>query len=185
MYYAVIHRPEIDTSEIQAIRLKYGPTYKLIEPHVALVFPLSESEVEIDVLKQHVAKMAKDQRSFAVHLGELELSWDQWLFLTPTKGKYDFDSLHDQLYDGLLRPFLRADIPYVPHIGLGQFKAEDSDYSLKDPKAVPLNEELYKRARAEIDKQNLVYDCTVKTIEIVSISDDFTHSETVERFTLS
>ena len=39
--------------------------------------------------------------------------------LVPEEGAREIEALHDRLYDGILRPHLRADIPFEPHITVG------------------------------------------------------------------
>lgn len=41
------------------------------------------------------------------------------MFLLPEEGRQELLAVHDQLYDGLLRPHLRTDIPFVPHVTVG------------------------------------------------------------------
>jgi hypothetical protein len=37
----------------------------------------------------------------------------------PDEGYSEIVKLHDKLYDGPLAPELRLDIPFIPHIGIG------------------------------------------------------------------
>ena len=41
-----------------------------------------------------------------------------YVFLVPDNGYGELSKLHDKLYRGPLAPYLRLDIPYVPHIGV-------------------------------------------------------------------
>ena len=83
MYHAVIHRPTVDTADISEIREKYDPTHGLVDPHVTLVFPVCETALSLDALRAHVESVASRTPAFAATLSELEMSWDQWLFLGP------------------------------------------------------------------------------------------------------
>jgi 2'-5' RNA ligase len=38
------------------------------------------------------------------------------VFLVPDEGRGEIATLHDQLYQGVLRPHLRTDIPFTPHM---------------------------------------------------------------------
>jgi hypothetical protein len=40
-------------------------------------------------------------------------------FLVPERGYAAIAMLHDRLYSGAFREFLRLDIDYIPHIGVG------------------------------------------------------------------
>ncbi|MEX0917876.1 MAG: 2'-5' RNA ligase family protein [Candidatus Paceibacterota bacterium] len=184
MFYAIIHRPETDISVIQEVAKKYDPTFELVGPHVTLVFPFSAEGVDEHALTTHIQSVAGGLQPFQARFNELELSWDQWLFLTPTLGKEALTQLHDDLYVGMLQQFLRSDIPFVPHIALGHFAVADSEYQLKDPTAVPLDEERYITARAEIEalKLDLVYEVT--TTELISVTDDFSQTSSIATFQL-
>jgi 2'-5' RNA ligase len=83
MYYAVIQRPEIDTTDILKISKKYDPTFGVVGPHITLLFPVSSKSINEDTVEKHVKKVAQETSSFRVHMVDLELAWDQWLFLTP------------------------------------------------------------------------------------------------------
>src|SRR5206468_8816587 len=41
------------------------------------------------------------------------------VFLLPDEGRQELLAVHDQLYEGLLRPHLRADIPFMAHVTVG------------------------------------------------------------------
>jgi 2'-5' RNA ligase len=186
MYYAVIQRPEIDISKIAEVCRKYNPTAGVVGPHVTLVFPVSADKISEDSITQDVANVAARTTPFVAHMALLELSWDQWLFLTPPagEGREEYVTLHDALYAGELHPFLRTDIPFAPHITLGHFAADDSNYNSKDPQAVPLSSEKYEAARAEIEKLNLDFTYASSAIELIAVSDDFTESHSLARFAL-
>lgn len=53
-------------------------------------------------------------------------------------------ALHDKLYTGILAPFFRKDLGYIPHIGIGLFVAENSDYKVTDPTLQILKVRSYK-----------------------------------------
>jgi 2'-5' RNA ligase len=38
------------------------------------------------------------------------------VFLVPDEGREELTALHDRLYQGVLAPLLRRDLPFVPHI---------------------------------------------------------------------
>ena len=42
-----------------------------------------------------------------------------YVFLVPDEGYSRISLLHDQLYTGLLQPFLRLDLPFTPHMTIG------------------------------------------------------------------
>lgn len=185
MFYAIIHRPKIDTNKIKEVSRKYDPHFGLVDPHVTLVFPFKSEGLDREGLIAHLRQVVNDTKSFNVRLNELGLAWDQWLFLIPSLGNLEFRELHDRLYDGLLASFLRSDIEYVPHLALGHFAAPGSEYDLKDPTAVPLDAAKYDAGRAEIESYHFDFGYVADDIDLISIDDDFTKTEILETFKFS
>ncbi len=101
MIYALVHYPAIDTEEIDRLRKRYDPQCDLIRPHLTLIFPLPESVGEAELVS-HVEEVLQGRKLFALHLHELEISRDGYLFLTPTEGRDEFVRLHEDLYEGFL-----------------------------------------------------------------------------------
>jgi hypothetical protein len=50
MVFALVYYPNIDTISINQLRRKYDPQVDLIAPHITLMFPLSESIGEKDLI---------------------------------------------------------------------------------------------------------------------------------------
>ena len=119
MLYALVFRPKIDTSKIDKFRLKYDPHIDLIQPHIALVFPIGDKNIDKVALEKHIKDVLKDEKSFKIHLHGLDKSWDHWLNLILKEGNEEVIKLHDKLYTGVLSQFFRKDLGYIPHIGIG------------------------------------------------------------------
>jgi len=109
--------PEIyNLDAIQAIRTKYDPLAQNIRPHISLVFPF-ELDVSDEKLSTHVKNILKGSKDFPTTFDRLGSDNSGYLWLEANYGKDNFIKLHDKLYaDELFQPFLRKDIPYVPHI---------------------------------------------------------------------
>lgn len=106
--------------KIQSVREQYDPLAQNIAPHISLVFPFS-SELSDDSLFQKVAPKLQTIKSFPVTFDRLGSDDKGYVWLEAHHGKERLIKLHDLLYtDEALIPFLRSDIPYVPHITLGQ-----------------------------------------------------------------
>lgn len=109
--------------EIQEIRTKYDPLAQNIAPHISLVFPFA-SEMSNEELFQKVTAKLTGIKSFPVTFDHLGSDDNGYIWLEAHHGKDRLIKLHDLLYsDESLEPFLRSDIPYVPHITLGQVPA--------------------------------------------------------------
>jgi 2'-5' RNA ligase len=54
------------------------------------------------------------------------------VLLVPDEGYAGISLLHHKLYTGILEPFLRLDVPFVPHITIGTMKDRSVAKSLCD-----------------------------------------------------
>ena len=155
MRYAVVIYPELeDASKIQELRRKNDPYFDVIGPHITLVFPFPE--MDRDVVVNHVTKILRDLNPFNIRLKGLTKSFDSWLYLIIEQGNEKVIDLHDRLYSGILEKYLRTDIPYIPHVGLGLFKT-DEEYRVAERKARALN---------------LAFECSIRSISIIHLDDD-------------
>jgi 2'-5' RNA ligase len=125
MAFVVISYPSIseeDYSWIQGIRYQYDSQYQLIAPHFTFVFPCSLQNPE-DLI-EHVRKKTQKVKPKPFIIRQIitvkdNLSGQCHLFLVPHEGLEAFTRLHDNLYTGLLAVKLRQDIPFIPHITIG------------------------------------------------------------------
>ena len=156
MFYALVHYLDIDTSRINRLRKRYDPQVTLIEPHITIVFPVPESVGE-EQLVSHVDRVLRGWRSFPIRLKGLLQSLDNYLFLLLADGTLDIIRLHDELYTELLSPYLRKDIPFVPHVTLGAFGE---------------NAVLCRQALSEAEPMDLDYQSRVDRLDLVKINDD-------------
>lgn len=114
---------EDDLAWIQSLRAAHDERYfRLVDPHFTFVFPVAGMDER--PFKAHVSERVGGFRriDFALrsaltvqdHTGEF---WH--LFLVPDEGFSEIVKLHDRLYTGPLAEHLRLDIPFIPHIGIG------------------------------------------------------------------
>lgn len=174
MYYCVVHYPNIDSTKIELLRQKYDPTANHIKAHLTLVFPVKADSVNAEELTSHVKEIASKSMAFPMKLIGFEKSWDNWLFLGVEEGKGKIVTLHDNLYSGILEPHWRKDLPFSPHLSLGQFNQEGSTYSLKNPEAVAFDSEAYEKALKEAKEAGLTYETTVDRLTLIKLNDDLT-----------
>lgn len=119
---AFVQAPAEQLQWVQAIRAAHDPRASAIEPHYTLLFGLAE--VPIREYLAHVAMIAGatspiDFVCRRVELTVIEPEHRAFLYLVPDEGRSDLAALHHRLYTGPLRPFLRLDLPYLPHITIG------------------------------------------------------------------
>lgn len=169
MLYALVYYTALDNPEIAEFRKKYDPWCSHVKDHITLVFPVPAT-IGLDRMKEHVSTVLKNWSPFNIRINKLEKSWDHFLFLTLDEGRGKVIRLHNDLYRGILEPYRREDIQYVPHIGLGMFAK--GDYDPLNPKKLPLNEELY--SQALLEAYRLDVNCTriVDKLFLVGVEDD-------------
>ena len=172
MYYALVYYPHIKHKGFQSFRHKYEPYSELLPEHVPFIYPVPDI-IGREKLEKHIKKVLSSWKPFDVHFCTLEKTWDHWLYLGVKEGYHSVVKLHDKLYEGILSPYLRKDLPFNPHIGLGLFSKEAYDFN--NPTAqLSLDEKKYNRARKEFEEMNFDLWCTVNKLSLVKINSDFT-----------
>jgi hypothetical protein len=152
MFHVSVYYPKFDakTEEgIEVFRGKYDPFVGSWKPHIPFMFPVACSEVGEEKLTAHIETVLRNWKPFPVHIEGFRKSWDHWLFLLLKEGNEEATALHDELYTGILSPYLRRDIEYIPHIGIGLFVRKDAGYNVLDPKKVDFDARLYSQALEE------------------------------------
>lgn len=170
MFYSLVNYPGINTSEIDKFREKYDSYHKLIGAHISIIFPVSDSIGE-KALVDHIESTIQKWKPFQIHMKGLKKSWDHWLFLLIQEGNKEIIKLHDELYTGILAPFLRKDIEFIPHIAIGLFA--DNSYDLRDPKKASFDKAKYERALLKAESLNLDYKTVIDKLALVKVNDDF------------
>jgi hypothetical protein len=172
MYFALVYYPRIEHEGFQAFRSEYEPYSELLPEHVTFVFPTPE-DIGWERLDEHIISVLSTWEPFKVHFCRLEKTWDHWLYLGAGEGHDLVVKLHDQLYEGILRPYLRKDLPFYPHIVLGLFSLEN--YNMNNPTAkLTLDAAKYKRARKEFEDMRFDFWCTIDRFTLLNIDSQFT-----------
>jgi 2'-5' RNA ligase len=174
-YYAVVaHLPSLPEEPIRSFRRAYDPTVDLVGPHLTLVFPVPAA-VGREAFCAHVRGLVSRRPSFDIRLRGLEKSWDHWLFLLVEEGREEVVALHDALYTGILRPYLRTDPPYVPHVGLGLFADERALDDLLELRPRALDRARFEGALREVESMDLDHRCRIDRVRISGLDQQFTH----------
>ncbi|WP_461225922.1 2'-5' RNA ligase family protein [Lacticaseibacillus suihuaensis] len=102
---------------VTAVRRRYDPLAENIRPHVSLVFPFDSPAPDSSIVAA-VAAAAATTPAF----DRLGGDWaNGYFWLAAGAGATALTALHDRLYQTpLFRDFLRSNLPYRPHITLGQ-----------------------------------------------------------------
>lgn len=126
MSFVVVGYPEFsdaDSEYIQGVREKYDVRlFKVVKPHVTFVFPTEKLSAK--ELTEHVAAKAKDFTIINILFDSVKTVEDHsktytHAFLIPSNGYAAIEQLHEALYTGELLSELRSDIPFTPHLGIG------------------------------------------------------------------
>lgn len=167
-FYALVYFLKSHSEAIDELRKKYDPMVDIIKPHVTIVFPISENEITEDVLIEHIQNQVKNFRSFLLQFSGLKCSWDDYLFLVTKDGTKNMEKMHDDIYKGILAPFLRHDISFSPHVTLGVFQQK---------------QEQYIRAEKEAKQQNFSFTETIDHVSLIKGNGIF-QPETIQKFLL-
>lgn len=149
-----------DLAWIQNVRAEHDRLYyNVAAPHFTIIFPISNLDQESFVthVMEHVRETAAIQFVLrcAVVVKDV-LSEYMHVFLVPDEGFSDIVKVHDRLYSGSAAPHLRLDIPYLPHIGIGN----------------SLDPLICKRLVDELNASDFQIRGEIKTLDIVSYEED-------------
>lgn len=181
MYYAVVYFPRLDDERITVFRHDYDPFFELIDEHLTLVFPIPD-EINLATIIKRIREVFSRWDPFEIRFGGLEKSWDYWLFLLVNEGNDQIVQLHDDLYDGVLKPFLRAELQYVPHIALGLFANED--YDPLNPTSVDYNQVRFKEAFTRAQELDLDYRRTIDALTLIGVNSSLSNIQKLKEFSL-
>ncbi|EHL98365.1 hypothetical protein HMPREF9103_01605 [Lentilactobacillus parafarraginis F0439] len=125
MMRSILIFPKLKNIElIQDVRKEIDPLYPHIRPHISLVFPFDSAAPDhdlIDQLSTTLASFPSFDATFSRVTGDPRSGY---IWLAANKGRAEIQSIHDQLYSNpLLAPFKRNDLPYIPHITIGQVQS--------------------------------------------------------------
>ena len=112
-----------DWAWVQVLRARHDARYSgVVDPHFTLVFPVHG--LVSDTFVAHVERQAKGIEPIWFVLRQAVIEKDTFsaythVFLVPDEGYAAIVALHDRLYTGVLAAEQRTDIPFIPHIGVG------------------------------------------------------------------
>lgn len=180
MYYGLVYFPQIGIEQINKLRQKYDPTYNLIAPHLPILFPVPALLGTERIIK-HIESILKNWRSFEIHLSGFKKSWDHWLLLTIKNGNDEIKKLSVEIYSGFLSEYQRKDIEFIPHISLGLFTTNISNYDLKNPEKLTFDENKFKEALLEAESMQLDFKCLLDNLDFIVLNNDFTEIHTLKK----
>lgn len=168
-HYAVVFFPKIDIKELQTFRKKYDPLWNILNPHITLMFPFDNFGKEEII--NHLQYVASKTKVFQININDFMKSFDDYFFLIVTEGKEKIYELHDELYTKAFLPYLRTDIPFIPHMTIGLFRTKDNQFQ----------EALYNEALAEAKKMNFDFTCMFSEMSLIQ-GDGLTPAKVIKIF---
>lgn len=159
MALLAIAYPELKTKDfdwIQSIRARYDLLYyEIIKPHFTLVYPLSKTGQadfanHVRSVAQGTAKIPFVARCATVIYSSLNDLWH--IFLVPDEGFSQIVKLHDSLYTDILANELKLQLPFIPHITLGNSE----------------NPQVSKSAVDKLNSQDFAIDGLISSVDIIS-----------------
>jgi 2'-5' RNA ligase superfamily len=170
MYYTLVSFPKADMTAIDQLRRKYDPTVDLIEPHLAVVFPVPESLGERELV-DHCTAVLQGWRPFQAAAGPLVKTPDHWLLLALSQGASVVTRLYRDLNSGFLSDYARPDL-FQPHIGLGQFVKAGRSFDWHNPSEADLDEDRYAQALREAKELALEISWVIDSLDLVELPDE-------------
>jgi len=137
-HIAVVGFPELSAEDqewIERIRASHDPHAGRLPVHVTFVFPCVAAP-RLAVAEMNAAAAASGP--FAFRVAGVEAVADETgagahVFLVPDdRACAAITSLHDRLYEAALRPHLRTDIPFIPHLTVAAAADVDACRTLAD-----------------------------------------------------
>jgi 2'-5' RNA ligase len=118
--YAVAWFPAFEElARVEAFRRRHDPMAALIPAHVSLVFPFPTALKGLQV-ETHVKRVVSRWPPLPVSFRGARIHANEFLFLAAARGATSVVALHDKLYTRSIRPHLRRDLAYEPHITIAR-----------------------------------------------------------------
>jgi len=149
---------EADLRWIESFRARHDPQASRIGAHFTLIFP---AELTAEPAGEHVSAILQGARSIPFVLRRAEpvpdaIAGGSHVFLVPDEGRDEIVVLHDQLYGGLLRPFLRPDMPFLPHITVGGAATFEQCQRLAD----------------ELNREHLAVPGVIERVDLIEVTNE-------------
>ncbi|HEX9392460.1 MAG TPA: 2'-5' RNA ligase family protein [Usitatibacteraceae bacterium] len=116
---AIVWFPQFEDVAIDTFRGRHDPLASQIDAHVALVFPFP-CNLSVMQLASHTRRIVAKWPHLPVVFRDVESLLDEFILLMARERSEALIALHDALYSGVLKDFLRKEMQYVPHITIAR-----------------------------------------------------------------
>lgn len=106
-------------NKIDAFRARHDPLATRIGAHVTLVFPFPTNLTSTQ-LASHIKRIVGNWPPLPVSFRDIDSLQDEFCIQVVRDKSEAVTALHDKLYSGILKPHLRVEMEYRPHIMLGR-----------------------------------------------------------------
>jgi 2'-5' RNA ligase len=114
--------PNGETDLVENFRRVWDPLSRAVPAHITVAYPF-EDEDDASELKTRLERVAANLEPFRVQLADPVVMDKEYLFLMVRQGGEQVRSLHERVYDDVLR--LPRPGRFVPHMTVG--RQEDAD----------------------------------------------------------
>lgn len=165
-FLAAVSYPELSLADklwIDAYRKQHDDYYNLIDVHISFIFPIEYFDPQLFITEMEKQVEGTKEIPFIVRCATRnnDLTSDYWhVLLVPDEGFSDIVKLHDKLYSGLLAPFERLDLDFVPHLGIGNTKKPGE----------------CKRLVCEINSMNILIKGVINKIQLIKHENGIIHT---------
>ena len=121
----IVWFPIFDDGKIDTIHQQHEPLAAHIGAHVALVFPFPCS-LSVMQLASHTRRTVAKWPHLPVVFRDVESLLDEFILLMARERFEAVIALHDELYTGVLKNFLRKEMSYNPHITIARADSRET-----------------------------------------------------------
>ncbi len=115
----IVWFPQFEDMAIDTFRHRHDPLAPQIDAHVALVFPFP-CNLSVVQLASHARRIVAKWPHLPVVFRDVESLLDEFILLMARERNEALIALHDELYTGVLKNFLRKEMTYDPHITIAR-----------------------------------------------------------------
>jgi 2'-5' RNA ligase len=114
-----------DDAKVETFRAAHDPLASVTRAHVHLVFPFHANLTSVQIAS-HVRRIVSAWPPLPVTFRDVEGLLDEFVLLMVRERETALTALHDALYTGVLKGFLRSEIPYRPHVTIARAESRET-----------------------------------------------------------
>lgn len=144
---------------IEPFRRDHDPLWQTLPAHVWLVFPFATNLTPVQIAA-HARRVVANWPALSATFRDVESILEEFVILMVRERSESLVALHDKLYQGVLKPFLRPELAYTPHVTLGRASGHPAGARFDH-----VHQEATRRVRGE-------WRCMLRELHIVTLQPD-------------